>query len=110
GQVGDALGVGARVRVARVDGLREAGGGAEACGAVGAGGEPLQLGDLDYVGSVDAGLVLAVLLGPVEGAVRAAYELVAVHLVERHRRDPGADRDRAGRRQVGVGDPVDDRL
>jgi hypothetical protein len=79
-------------------------------GAVGARGETLQLGDLDHVRPVDAGLVLAVLLRPVEGTVGAADELVAVDLVERRGRDPGADRHRAGRREVGVGDPVHDRL
>ena len=84
-KIGDPLGVRAGVGVACVDRSGEAGCRAEARRPVGPGGEPLQLGDLDHVGPVDAHLVLAVLLGPVESAVRAPDELVAAQLVLRAR-------------------------
>ena len=109
-QVGNPLGVRAGVRVARVDRLGEARGGTEARGAVGPGGEPLQLGDLDHVGPVDAHLVLAVLLRPVERAVGAPHELVPAQLFLRHGRNACADRDRAGGLELDRCDPLDDRL
>ena len=65
-ELGDTLGVAARIDVAGVHGPGEAGGCAEAGGAVGAAGQPLELGELDHVGPVGADAVLAVLLGPVE--------------------------------------------
>ena len=80
-QLGDAVGMAAGVGVAGVDRPGEAGRGAEARCAVRPGRQPPQLGDLDDVRPVDAHLVLAVLLRPVERAVRAADELVAAELV-----------------------------
>ena len=113
GELGHALGVAAGVDVAGVDGLGEARCRPEAGSPVGAGREPLQLGDLDDVGAEDPDSVLAVLLGPVEGAVRLAHELVPVEPLRGHGGDPRADGDRTGRprrRQLHGRDPLHDRL
>src|SRR3954454_2073870 len=86
-EVGDAGGMAARVRVAEVDGLREACRGAEASRAVGAGRELAQLGELDDVWTVDMDAVLPVLLRPVEGAAREPDQLSAVRRLARERGD-----------------------
>ena len=109
GELGDARGVAARVRVARVDRLGEARGGAEARRPVGARREPPQLGELDHVGPVDVHPVLAVLLRPVERAVGEADQLVAVRRLAREGRDAGADGHRADVLEAELRDPLDDR-
>ena len=78
GLLGHARRVTTRVCVPEVDRLRKAGGGAEASGAVRARCEPSQLGELDDVGAIDVDAVLAVLLRPVEGAVREPNQLAAI--------------------------------
>src|SRR5436189_5427126 len=105
GELADAFRVAAGVRVARVDRLRERGRRAVARRLVGPGGETLELGELDDVGPVDAHAILAVLLRPVERAVREADQLVAAVPLERERREAGADRDPADVVEVEHGDP-----
>ena len=85
GELADALRVAARVRVARVDRLGEARGGAVAGGTVRPCGEALQLGQLDDVRPVEADAVLAALLRPVERRVGEADQLVAADPVRRDR-------------------------
>ena len=71
--------------------------------------EAAQLGELDDVGAVDVRAVLAVLLGPVEGAVGQTDELDAARRLGREGRDAGADGDRADVVELERGDAVDDR-
>ena len=82
-ELADHVGVAARVRVARVDGVGEAGGRAQAGGAVGALGQPAQLLDPGDVRPVDADGVLALLLRHVERAVGDADEVGALDAVLR---------------------------
>src|SRR5688572_14612991 len=53
--------------------------------------------------------VLAVLLRPVEGAVREANQLTAIRRLARKRGDTRRDRDRADVLEPEPGDPLDDR-
>ena len=109
-EVGHARGVAARVRVPEVDRLRQARRCAEAGRAVGPGRELPQLGELDDVRPVHVDAVLAVLLRPVERAVREADQLAAVGRLARERGDAGGDGHGADRVQTEVRDPLDDRL
>src|SRR5207244_37878 len=68
-----------------------------------------QLGQLDDVRAPDAHAVLAVLLRPVEGAVREADQLVAPDALVRVRRDAGRDRDLSSRVDIEAADAIDDR-
>src|SRR3954471_971085 len=90
GELGDALGMAAGVDVTGIDRSGEARRGAGARRAGAPGRELLQLGELDRVVSVHARPVLAVLLGPVEGAVDKPEQLVAVSRVIRGEGDSGA--------------------
>ena len=110
GEVADPLGVAAGVGVARVDGLGEAGGRAVARRTVGTLGELLQVGELERARLVRAGAVLALLLRPVERAVREPDQLVAADALRRVRRDAGAHRHGADLLEVERPDPLDDRL
>jgi hypothetical protein len=71
--------------------------------------EAAQLGELDHVGPVEVDAVAAVLLGPVQGAVRQADQLVAVDRLLGKGRDARADRDRADEVELEAGDSLDDR-
>src|SRR5919204_1271870 len=77
---------------------------------VAAGGELLQLRELDGIGAVAAGLVLTVLLGPVEGAVDEPEKLVSLARVVGRHGDARADGDRPHVLEIERRDPVDDRL
>ena len=109
-ELGDSMRMEAGVDVARVDGACKARGRAQSRGAVAAAREALQLRELDDVGAIAAGLVLAVLLRPVEGAVDEAQQLVAVRRVRGRDSDACADGDGAHLLEVQGPDAVDDRL
>jgi len=106
-QLSHALGVAPGVHVASIDCAGQAGGCSEASRAVGAAGEPLQLRELDHVGPVGADAVLAVLLGPVERAVREPDQLVAVVRVLGRGCDADADRDGLDLLELQRRDPLD---
>ena len=109
GQVRDAARVAARVGVAQVDGLGEARRGAVARRPVGPVGETTQLCQLDDIRAVEVHPVAAVLLGPVEGAVGEADQLVTVERLLGEARNAGADGDRADELQLELADPLHDR-
>ncbi len=109
GELGDARRVTARVGVSEVDCLRQACSGAEAGGAVRPDCQPSKLGELDDVRPIDVDTVLAVLLRPVEGAVREADELAAVRCLSRERRDPRGDGYRADVIELDGCNALDDR-
>ena len=100
----------AGVGVACVDRLRERSRGAVTRGLVRPGGEPLQLGELDDVRAVEPHAVLAVLLGPVQGAVGEPDQLVSTVTLHRERRETRADGDLTDVVEVDGRDPLDDRL
>ena len=108
GQFGYSRRMAARVRVAEVDGLRQALGCAEARCAVRPVRQATQLGQLDHVGPVDVRAVLAVLLRPIESAVGQTDELEATRRLGREGRHAGADCDRADVVERERGDTVDD--
>ena len=109
GQFAHPLRMEARVGVAGIDRFRERGGGPVARGPVGAGGEALELRQLDHIGPVQADTIFAVFLRPVEGAVGEPDQLVAAVALNGERRDAGTDRDGADVLEVHGRDPLDDR-
>ena len=100
----------ARVRVAGVDRFRERRGGAIACGAVRARGEPLQLRELDQFRAVQAHAVLAVFLRPVERAVCEPDQLVASVSLNGEGGEARAGGDAADVVKVECPDSFDDRV
>ncbi len=102
--------VAAGVLVARVDRLRQACSCPVAGRAVGAGADALELREVDDVRPVDADLILAVLLRPVERTVRQPNELVPSSALHREVRDPDADGDPAHFVVLEHADAVGDRL
>src|ERR1700675_4803402 len=98
------------VDVSAVDGSRESGSGLQAPGRVACRGEPFQRGKLDYVGAVDANMVLAVLLRPVERAVHQSQQLLTLSRVPRCQRDPRAYGDRSHLAEIETRHSADDRL
>ena len=104
------LGVGACVRVTRVDRLRERRGGAVARGTVRACRDPLELRELDHVGAIEAHAVLAVLLCPVERAVGEPDQLVAPVALDGEGGETGADCHGTDVVEFQGTDPLDDRV
>src|SRR5207244_6096269 len=92
-ELADPLGMAPGVRIACIHCLREGGCGAVARSFVGSSGEPLELGELDDVGTVEPHPVLAVLLRPVQRAVRQSDQLVAPVTLDGEGREAGADGD-----------------